>query len=292
MRSIFICAFIFIACSQQAYATDPSAPKAPKETVTWQVVHWPPWMMMEGEDQGKGRFNHILKVAHENLPQYNNITREMNWARFWHDVKDGKNVCNMFAFKSGSQRREEIVYFSEPHTFVLPNAIIMKKSTIEKLGNPSSYPIVELLKDERFKGTVEKTRSFTETLDDILKKQEQGSNLSREGVSPESLIKMVASGRIDYTIEYPIVATYFGQKLTKDFGSISSIPITEMEPFAYVYLACTKNEWGKKVIERWNVVLRRIKPTQEYRLITEIGHTDENELRIIRQNYDAFVNAQ
>ncbi|MCP3945072.1 MAG: hypothetical protein GY710_26840 [Desulfobacteraceae bacterium] len=75
-------------------------------------------------------------------------------------------------------------------------------------------------------------------------------------------------------------------------SSISSIPITEMAPFAYVYLSCTKNAWGKKVIERWNAALNRIKPTQEYRKIPEIGHTDEKELKLIREHYGAFIKAQ
>lgn len=198
-------------------------------------------------------------------------------------------TCSVFAFKSG--KREKIVYFSVPHTFVLPNAIIMKKANIEKLGDPSTYSIVKLLQDKRFKGYAEKNRSFTGTLDKILKKHESGSNLKRVAESAESLIKMVSTGRIDYTIEYPIVAAYYEQKHEIP-GSIYSISITEMEPFAYVHLACTKNEWGKKVIERWNVVLHRLKPTQEYRRITEIGHTDERELKLIRQSYEAFIKAQ
>ena len=280
MRSLLIGIVIFFSCFTQVYA---------EETLTWQVLHWPPWMMLEGEDKGKGRFDYILREAHENLPQYNHVIENMNWARFWHEVEIKNNICTVFAFKSG--KREDIVYFSEPHTFVLPNAIIMKKANIEKLGDPSTYSIVKLLQDKRFKGYAEKNRSFSGTLDNVLKKNESGSNLKRVAESSESLIKMVSTGRIDYTIEYPIVAAYYDQKYDNP-GSISSIPITEMTPFAYVYLACTKNEWGKKVVERWNAVLRRIKPTQEYRRITEIGHTDEGELKVIRQNYDAFIKAQ
>ena len=160
------------------------------------------------------------------------------------------------------------------------------------MGNPDSYSIVKLLQDKRFKGYAEKNRSFTETVDNILKKHESGSNLSRVEESAESLVKMVSAGRIDYTIEYPIVAAYYAEKESNNPGSISSIPIAEMEPIAYVYLNCTKNEWGKEVVQRWNEVLNRIKPTQEYRRITEIGHTDERELKVIRQNYDAFIKAQ
>ncbi len=281
MKYFLIGAVIFFSCFKPAYA---------KDELTWQVLHWPPWIMIKGQDSGEGRFNHIIKIAHEELPQYNHVTEEMNWARFWNEVEIKNNVCSVFAFKSG--KKEDIVYFSEPHTFVLPNAIIMRRTDIEKLGNPKSYSIAQIMNDKRFVGVVEKTRSYTGTLDTILKKNEPGSNLSRVAEGSESLIKMVATGRINYTIEYPIVAAYYAQKQSSKSSSISSIPIAEMDPFSYVYLACTKNAWGKKVIEEWNGVLRQIKPSQKYRKITEMGHNDEGELNIIRENYDNFIKAQ
>ena len=280
MKSLLIGVLIFLAGFHQASA---------EETITWQIIHWPPWMILEGEDAGKGRFNYILKIAQKNLPQYKHVTENMNWARFWHDIENNKNVCNIFAYKT--EKRDEIAYFSEPHSFVLPNAIIMKKSMLEKLGNPDTYSIVTLLQDKRFHGYIETTRSYTETLDAILATHESGSNVTRVAESAESLLKMVSTGRIDYTIEYPLVAAYFEQK-NDNPDSISSIPITEVEPFAYVYMACTKNEWGKKVVEQWNQVLRRIKPTPEFRKLTERGHTDEREIRLIRQYYETFLNAR
>nr|WP_281255647.1 TIGR02285 family protein [Desulfamplus magnetovallimortis] len=260
-----------------------------KDSITWMILDWPPWMILEGEDKGNGRFNHILKVAQDNLPEYDHVTEIMNWARFWHEVEQNNNICYPFGLKSGN--RENLVYYSIPHTFVLPNAIIIKKADADKLGNPESYSIVTLLSDKRFNGYAEKNRSFTEKVDTLLKKYESGSNLTRVSARAESLIKMVSTGRIDYTIEYPIVAEYYNKK-GDDTASITSIPISEMEPYSYVYLCCTKNEWGKRIIEKWNEVLRRIKTTDEYRSITEIGHTDKKELKLIRQYYEAFIDAQ
>lgn len=280
MRLLFIGLVIFFSCFTEVSA---------KDKITWMVLDWPPWMMLEGEDKGEGRFNYILNEVHENLPQYEHSTVKMNWARFWHEVKNKKNICYVFGLKSG--KRADLVYYSEPHTLVLPNAIIMKKETVEKLGNPDTYSIVKLLQDKRFKGYAEKNRSFTATIDNVLKQHEPGSNLERVSESPESLIKMVKAGRIDYTIEYPIVASYYDRKQDNP-GDIAGIPIAEMEPFAYVHMCCTKNEWGKKVIESWNEVLHRIKPTPEYRRITEIGHTDENEIKLIRQYYEDFLKAK
>ncbi len=93
-----------------------------KDKITWLITHWPPWMILEGEDAGTGPFNHILKIAQENLPQYEHKTVKMNWARYWLDVEHGEQVCNIFAYRN--PKREKIAYFSEPHIFVLSNSII------------------------------------------------------------------------------------------------------------------------------------------------------------------------
>lgn len=281
MRGVLFAIVIFFSGIQVSYA---------KNDVTWMILDWPPWMILEGEHKGAGEFDYILAEVFENLPQYNHITEKMNWARFWHKVKNGNNICYVFGLKTGN--REDIAYFSAPHTLILPNAIIMRKTDAEKLGNPETYSLAKLLSDERFKGMVEKSRSFTEVVDNVLKTYEPGSNLSRAGAQPESLVKMVASGRINYTIEYPTVASYHAKKLGDKAGVITSIPIAEMELFTYAYMSCTKNEWGKEIIESWNEVLGKIKPTEKYRRITEAGYTDARELKIIRQNYDAFIEAE
>ena len=280
MKSILLAVLLFFCCLTNGYA---------KEKITWMVLDWPPWMIIEGEDKGTGRFNFILRVAQENLPEYDHVEEKMNWARFWHEVEDNNNVCYPFGLKSGN--RDEIAYYSAPHTLVLPNAIIIRKDIAKKLGNPSSYSIVELIQDQQFKGYVEKNRSFTKEMDGILKQHEGDSNLTRVSSDAKSLVKMVIAGRIDYTLEYPIVAAYF-ERENGYSGTLTSIPISEMEPFSYVYMSCTKNEWGKKIIAKWNEALKILKPTEKYRKITEIGHTDTIELLLIRKYYDDFINEQ
>lgn len=280
MKILLISLIILLFCFNLSYA---------KEKITWMVLDWPPWMIIDGKEKGTGRFNYILDIAQEHLPEYEHVTERLNWARFWHEVENNENLCYTFGLKN--DKREKIAYYSAPHTFVLPNAIIMKKETRQLLGNPASYSIIKLLKENKIKGYAEKNRSFTKNVDSLMKNHEDGSNLTRVSESPESLIKMVILGRVDYTIEYPIVAAYHQSKLDA-LGALVSIPISEMEPFSYVYMNCTKNDWGRKVIEKWNAALKKIKPTAGYRTITEIGHLDESELLLIRKHYDAFIREQ
>ena len=110
-----------------------------KEQITWLVVHWPPFQMLEGSDKGKGRFDALLNIFRKNLPQYEHRTTRMNWARFRNDVKDEKNVCSFFSIKT--KERLKYAEFSRVVTFVLPLRIIMRKTSIKKLENPKSLSL-------------------------------------------------------------------------------------------------------------------------------------------------------
>jgi hypothetical protein len=37
--------------------------RANDNQITWLITNWPPWMILEGDDRGTGRFNHILDLA-------------------------------------------------------------------------------------------------------------------------------------------------------------------------------------------------------------------------------------
>ena len=253
------------------------------------ILDFPPWMVLDGPDKGTGTFNHILPIVQRSLPEYEHVTERMNWARFWHEVENDKNLCYTFGLKSA--KRDKLVYYSAPITIGLPNAVIMKKETAHLIGNPASYSIIELLKEEKIKGYVEKNRSFTNKVDSLMINHESGSNLKRVSESSESLTKMVITGRIDYTIEYPIVASYYEKKLDEE-GTLVSIPISEMDPVTYIYVNCTKNERGRRVIEKLDEELKKIKPTTEYRRIVEIGYTPETGLSLIRKHYEDFIQEQ
>ncbi len=53
----------------------------------------------------------------------------------------------------------------------------MKKSTIEKTGDPESVFLSEFQKDGRIQRIIEKSRSYAVKLNRILKTQETGGNL-------------------------------------------------------------------------------------------------------------------
>ena len=77
---------------------------AAKDLLTWQVVHWPPFQMLEGLDKGQGRFDALLELYKTNLPQYEHKTIAINWARFFNEIKKGEKICSIFIIRTKKKR--------------------------------------------------------------------------------------------------------------------------------------------------------------------------------------------
>lgn len=258
-----------------------------KEKLTWHVLHWPPIFILHGEDQEKGKYNETIKLFQNFLPQYEHETISMNILRFWKELKEKKKICSLFAFKT--KERLKFTEFSNPVSIVLPNRIIMTKWKLIQLGSPSSYSLVRLMKDPRFKGRIIASRSYTKKLDEIIKKHEVNSNLKREVLNSENFIQMMLSDRIDYIIEYPFVIAWLEKRYSDFPGTLTTVSIEEMQPYEYSYFACPKSSWGRKIVTDFNQILKTILLTSEYQQTIESWHTNEKDIAFIREKYDELI---
>ena len=259
-----------------------------KDVLTWQVVHWPPFQMLEGADKGQGRYDALLALYQANLPQYEHKTIQMNWARFWSDIKEGKEICNMFAIKT--EERSTYAVFSKPLSIGLPLRIIMRKESIKTLGISRPISLVTLLKDSQFKGVFISRRSYYQPIDQILGKYASMPTVNMLAVSDENAIRMILAGRMDYTLEYPYVANYMTSKFQSGYdATIGSIPVEELQDFGVSCLACPDNAWGKKVVADFDMMLEQVKQQPGYLSIMQMYHTDPKELEDIRREFQKHI---
>ncbi|MBI9075132.1 MAG: TIGR02285 family protein [Desulfatibacillum sp.] len=258
-----------------------------KEELKWLVIDWPPYQMLEGPEQGMGRFDALLDMYIKNLPQYDHKKVEMNWARFWTGVKEGQEVCNIFAIKT--EEREQIAAFSTANSFGIPVRAVMRKSTSESLGNPLSVSLSDIVKDRRLKGVLESKRSYGPALDKILTGIQGSVNFERVAIPSDSVIQMLLSGRVDYSIEYPFVAYYLAEKHASLYKEpLISIPIEDGPRFYESYVACPKNEWGEMVLKDINTMLEKVKQDPEYLRILQKGYTNQEERDLMQDNYSTY----
>ncbi|MBF0290210.1 MAG: hypothetical protein HQM14_20530 [SAR324 cluster bacterium] len=280
-KFVLISGLIFTACFASA-----------KDTVNWQIIHWPPLMILENKgNKITGEYALLMELLQKNLTDYDHEYLEMSWARFWSDIQIGKHICNIFAFKN--PKREKYTEFSVPISIFLSNSIIMKKSTLKrlKLGNPKSMSLLELMNKKGIKGFLERSRSYSAPLDKLLSEHERGSNIYRQALKSAATVPMLLENRIDYLLEYPAIASYVRKQNMDIPGEVVSVQIEEIKPYTWGYLACPKNEWGKKLIGRVNKIAMREKSTMYYRDIIKTATTNKAEIQMIDDIYEDFVNA-
>lgn len=228
-----------------------------------------------------------LKLLQASLPEYKHINKEMPWSRFWFLVKKGSKVCNCMALKT--DERKALAQFSIPISVALPNQIIMRKQTYGELGSPASLSLVDLMQDQRLIGLLIENRSYSHRIDKLLRKNEKGSNTAREFIDEQRLLKVLANKRADYTLEYPFVVTNTVNKYLPELkDTFVCIPIAEIDPFYYAFVACPKTEWGKRVILKINESLKKLRPTKSFRNAMKMTYSGES-LKIIYNYYDEHL---
>lgn len=261
-----------------------------KEQMNWSVVHWPPIMMIEGEDVGKGRFDAYLQLMRKHMPQYQHNMQQMNWSRVWQSMQKGLPICNVLSLKTA--QREKIAVFSIPHSITLSNRIIMREATFNALGKPTVLSLTEVMKNRQLKGQIENSRSYTADLDVIIDSNIADSNLTRLTLDPVRMMKMLLVGRFDYLIEYPYIAHYLKTKNAQLPAKIKSVEIKEIKPFSVAYLACPKTLWGLQRIADFDKVVKQLQVTDEYKAIVEMWYVTEQEKQAVRSGYQEMLKMQ
>ena len=255
-----------------------------KEKMVWSVIHWPPLMILEGENVGKGRSDLFLKMFQGQMPQYEHHTIEMNWNRVWVDIKAGKNVCNIMSLKNAA--RTEIALFSEPASVILSNRIIFKQGTYDALGKPASISIEQLINDPTLDGAIESSRSYTQALDKIINAKPKKSNMKRYVTSSVQLMKMLVADRFDYLVEYPFIASYSLNGINKPHAKIVSVAIEEIAPYSVSHLACPKTQWGKERIAAFNSALTKLSDSPQYLQAMQSWYANDEERNAVRMGYE------
>ncbi len=274
---------VVLAAALAAVIAAPSLCRS-KDLVLWQNVDWPPFQILHGEDAGTGCFDVFVRLFQDRLPQYEHRNIEMNWARFWEEVRAGRHVLNAMAIET--EERSRYAVFSEVVAFTLPHRIIMRRTSIEEMGNPGSVSLGSFLGKKQLRGIVEKDRSYTIALDRILQQHEAAGTFERKALDTKNILKMVQSGRVDYAIEYPFVVDYVLRKADPGADSrLGSIRIQELPGYVTASIAAPRNAWGIQIIGDVNRVLGQLKQTKDYLRIHQMWHSDPKERERIREIY-------
>ncbi len=263
-----------------------ASPVQAKERVTWMEAVMPPYFIQEGTYKEKGYGDEITAIIQQQLTDYEHEKVITNITRHFYKFKQGEQVCSVGLYKT--PEREELMYFSLPSFLTLPPVIIIKKDRHAAFNNRSSVPLDEILSNKTLMIGLGKDRSYGATIDGIFAKHKEQKNVvtfSGQELS-HNLFKMLMIDRLDGLIGLPEEALYQAEQMgIRD--QLMTLTIQENQNNFDGWMSavgCSKNEWGKKIIDQINKVLLEQRPTEQYRAAYE-RWLDPNSIENYRKVY-------
>lgn len=258
-----------------------------KDSVTWMEAVMPPYFIQSGTLKDQGYGNQITRIIQEGLNDYQHEEMVTNITRHFYKFKQGEKVCSVGLFRT--PEREEFMHFSMPSFLTLPAVIIIRKEALPEFAGQTTVRLADILKNTTITLGLAKDRSYGAGLDEVLK-QHRGSKNTVEVAGPElslNLFKMLMKGRLDGILGLPEEALYQAEQLgIRD--QLMTLTIEENLNGYEAWLSsvgCSKNAWGKAIIDRINAVLLTQRPTERYRAAYE-RWLDPNAIEQYRKVYE------
>lgn len=263
-----------------------TAETQPGNTLMWRLADLSPTYIRSGKYQGQGNGEGIIDILSKNLPDYTHTREYMPVARFLRITKRGDNYCYP-SFQKNNER-EETLYFSIP-ALVTPGfqVAIRKQDWQSKFKGAGRISFASLLQNKNLVLGIFPGRSYSPALDGILNAFAKKHVFHRQAMdTSKGLVKMLARNRIDYMIIKSPSLQWELTLLNND--EIIGLPIIETPPFYIGHVVCTKNEWGKQVIEKVNRILKRERNTKAYRHVVE-RWVGKYQLKLLRAYYRQLI---
>jgi len=241
------------------------------DSIAWMEAVAPPFFIHEGPFKGQGYEDLISNILINHLPQYNHTHLQANISRHYQQWKQGEKACALAMYKT--PERMKFVYFSIPSVFTLPTVLIIRKDRFKDFGNSEIVSLSEILQANTVIIGRSNNRSYGIEFDKTLKRYSNKDNTYtyEGGGLTQQLFKMLSAKRIDALCGLPEEAMYLAEQMgIRD--KIMTLAIKENQVnnnASLTYVACSKTEWGKKVIADINSVLLQQRPTKPYQTAYE-----------------------
>lgn len=258
--------------------------RAASERIVWSKPHWPPYYIAEGPNTGKGHLDQLLNlIAKQNKDlNFDSIHSEIGQLDFRGKVLE--RTCNGAVLKT--KDREQSAYFSAFYLQPPVQVIIRTKDWKKNYFEAKVISFKQLL-DSPLRGVFSSGRSYGDILNPMLKENLKSDHLSfLSRTESLSLLSLVGMGRADYTLEYPEVIRYMqNEKLLEE--PLTAIEVEEQRTPYVVYIACPKNDWGKRIIVMLDQAVQKAAATREFKTLMEEWYPNNVKSRF-RQEFDEF----
>lgn len=254
---------VMVAASMGSFL---SAKVLANDDITWGVNSAPPFHIYDGEYKDAGVCDALVSAFQQELPQNTHNIRKLPSKRITMIMKRSKNLCFPCVIKNSSYN--DIFLYSDTTHKYAPHGVITNQDTAQYITAKYGYPVrfEELAKDTDLRFGQPDERRYGKLqpfIDDYLLNSSNFSFISGQK-SHVSVLAMILNDRIDYTVDYEMIKTYY-QRTHDDGAKLSFIPIAEYDGQVIEgAVGCTRNEWGKRTIETLNSAISSVQSNSEF----------------------------
>lgn len=240
------------------------------DDIIWGINVSPPFHIWHGEYEKAGFCDTLVDTFERELPALSQSKRKLPSRRITMLMRKNQHLCFPCLIK-GSDYNKDFIFSDATHVYP-PHGVITTASNaqrfIKTFGEPLSFTALAQ-SDYRFAQPIERRYGELQPIiEDYLIPSEHFQEVSGEGAHM-NLMAMVAAGRIDYTLDYKMLMTYFQRtedQTNPDFERLVFIPIKENRDAVIIgAVGCSNNQWGQHAISNMNRVIEQVRSDSDFR---------------------------
>ncbi len=241
------------ACAAVAAAATPQV-----GTIRWQVLDMPPAFNFinghpprDATELGRGEVDGFMRLLIGQMPQYRHEFVEAGVARFEALARQDKAVCSALLVRT-PQRLAWLFYTPVfPPLMSRQLHVIVRRDRLDKFSTPQgrALQLSDILNRRDLVGLLQKDRSYGPRIDTLV--QAQGADGPKTMVTSRNsqLLSMLSAGRMDYTLDYPLMLDAYNHNKEGASSDLVALPITEGLSTSMAHASCSRNPEGRRAIE-------------------------------------------
>lgn len=229
-----------------------------KPLLSWATNTAPPFHIVGGPFDHQGLCDQLLNSIQKQLPQIKHQILLMPQTRIHQALNNKEPLC--FPCMIHRVQPTKTAVFSTPTHWYRPQGVITRKALANHFSVQFGHPLVlaNLLQNQTFKLGLAAGRRYGE-LEPLLEPYRKTA-LTRSGdESSVALLKMIQSGRIDFTLDYDIILTYLNKTAPEQAKGLVYVPLAELPLPIAGAVGCSNSDWGRQQVELINTVLPKVK---------------------------------
>lgn len=156
-----------------------------------------------------------------------------------------------------TEAREEFMIFSDLPQVIFPGLRVYYRADDKRFGahDNGQETLAELMKAQpNLRIGITAGRSYSNVYDNLFSQPEWGQQIWRRSgrESHIALVEMLMNKRIDMMLEYPIVIQNILTQRDASPARLNSFTPADAEPTILGYFACSRSEFGERVIQAIN----------------------------------------